>query len=50
LFETLDCLTISSRHFVKSVSSDEILVAILVCSSEAVVAMWGVCLLVCAFF
>jgi hypothetical protein len=34
LFESSDCLTISSRCLVESVSSDEILVAILVCSSE----------------
>lgn len=38
LFKSWDCLTISLRHLVKSVSSDEILVAISVCSSEAVVA------------
>lgn len=41
LFESLDCLTISLRCSVKSVSSDKIFVAISVCSSEAAVAMVG---------
>jgi hypothetical protein len=41
LFESLDCLTISLRCLVKSVSSDKIFEAISICSSDAKVDMVG---------